>query len=52
MVSEVYTGLSALKNVFELVKGLKDIHDATIRNEAIINLQEKILSAQQELQLR
>jgi len=48
MVAEVYAGLSAFKAMFDLAKGLKDINDATIRNGAVIELQEQILSAQQE----
>jgi hypothetical protein len=48
MVGEVFAGMSALKTAFDLAKGLKDINDATVRNGAIIDLQEKILSAQQQ----
>jgi hypothetical protein len=48
MVAEVYAGLSAFKAAFDIAKGLKDIHDATLRNAAVIQLQEKILSAQAE----
>src|SRR5579863_9111223 len=48
MVAEVYAGLSAIKTAFDMAKGLKDIHDATLRNAAVIELQEKILSAQSE----
>jgi hypothetical protein len=47
MVAEVFAGLSALKTAFDIAKGLKDIDDAARRNAAIIELQEKILSAQQ-----
>jgi uncharacterized protein YlxW (UPF0749 family) len=47
MVAEVFAGLSAFKAMFDLAKGLKDISDATIRNGAIIELQEQILSAQE-----
>src|ERR1700680_505522 len=47
MVGEAIAGLSAIKTAFDIAKGLKDISDATIRNGAIIELQEKILSAQQ-----
>lgn len=47
MVAEVYAGLSAFKAMFDLAKGLKDINDATIRNAAFIELQEKILGAQE-----
>jgi hypothetical protein len=47
MVGEIYGGLSAVKAAFDIAKGLKDIHDATLRNTAVIELQEKILAAQQ-----
>lgn len=47
MVAEVYAGLSAIKTAFDMAKGLKDIHDATLRNAAVIELQEKILAAQE-----
>src|SRR6266446_1373235 len=46
MVAEIYAGLGAVKAAFDIAKGLKDINDGTIRNTAIIELQEKILSAQ------
>jgi hypothetical protein len=46
MVAEVFAGISSLKAAFDIAKGLKDIDDATRRNGAIIELQEKILSAQ------
>ena len=45
MVAEVFAGVSALKAAFDLTKGLKDIDDATRRNAAVIELQEKILAA-------
>jgi hypothetical protein len=32
----------------DIAKGLKDINDATVRNAAVIELQEKILAAQAE----
>src|ERR1700722_4631396 len=47
MVAEVFASVSALKTAFDIAKGLKDIDDATRRNAAVIELQEKILSAQQ-----
>jgi hypothetical protein len=47
MVAEVYAGLSAFKTLFDMAKGLKDINDATVRNGAIIELQEKILAARE-----
>ena len=47
MVAEVFGSLSAIKSAFDIAKGLKDIDDATRRNAAVIELQEKILTAQQ-----
>src|SRR5258708_7911008 len=47
MVAEVFAGFGALKTAFDIAKGLKDIDDAARRNAAIIELQEKILSAEQ-----
>jgi hypothetical protein len=38
--------LSAIKSAFDIAKGLKDIDDTARRNAAVIELQEKILSAQ------
>ena len=48
MVAEVFAGLGSIKAAFDIAKGLKDIDDATRRNTAIIELQEKTLSAQAE----
>lgn len=39
-------GLSVLKAAFDLAKGLKDLKSTASRNAAIIELQEKILTAQ------
>ena len=47
MVAEAIAGLSAIKTAFDLARGLKDIHDAANRNAAVIELQDKILTAQQ-----
>jgi hypothetical protein len=47
MIGEAMIGASALKTAFDMAKALKDISDATIRNAAVIELQEKILSAQE-----
>jgi Zn finger protein HypA/HybF involved in hydrogenase expression len=47
MVAEIYGGISAIKSAFDIAKGLKDIHDATLRNAAVIELQEKLLTAQE-----
>src|SRR5437762_294468 len=46
MVGEVFAGLGAFKSMYDMAKALKDINDATIRNGAVIELQEQILSAQ------
>jgi len=46
VVAEVFAGMGAIKTAFDIAKGLKDIDDATRRNAAVIELQEKILSAQ------
>jgi hypothetical protein len=47
MVGEAIAGLGAIKSAFDLAKGLKDINDAAVRNAAVIELQERILAAQQ-----
>lgn len=47
MVPELVTGLGAFKTMLDMAKGLKDINDATVRNGAVIELQEKIFAAQQ-----
>jgi hypothetical protein len=47
MPGEVFAGLSAIKIAFDIAKGLKDIDDAARRNAAIIELQEKLLIAQE-----
>jgi len=47
MVAEIFAGLSSLKTALDLAKGLKDIDDAARRNAAVIELQEKILAAQE-----
>jgi uncharacterized coiled-coil DUF342 family protein len=47
MVGEALAGLSAIKTAFDIAKGLKDIDNATSRNAAVIELQEKILAARE-----
>src|SRR6185437_11648582 len=47
MVSEVFAGIGAFKSMLDMAKALKDINDATIRNGAVIELQEKILAARE-----
>ena len=46
MVGEVFAGLGAIKSAFDMAKALKEIDDATKRNAAVIELQERILTAQ------
>lgn len=48
MVGEALASLSVFKSMLDMAKGLKDINDATIRNAAVIELQEKILAAQMQ----
>jgi hypothetical protein len=47
MVADVFAGLGSIKAAFDIAKGLKDIADATRRNAAVIELQEKILAARE-----
>ena len=47
MVAEVFAGLGAIKTAFDIAKGLKEIDDATRRNTAVIELQEKSPIAQE-----
>jgi formate dehydrogenase maturation protein FdhE len=47
VLTETIAGLGAIKTAFDMTKALKDINDATIRNGAVIELQEKILAAQE-----
>ena len=46
-MSEFVAGLSIFKALYDSAKDLKDINDATIRNSAVIELQEKILTARE-----
>ncbi len=48
MVSEAITGIGIFKSILDMAKGLKDINDATVRNTAIIELQENILAAREQ----
>lgn len=47
MVGEIVTGLGLFKSMLDTAKGLKDINDASVRNTVAIELQEKILTAQE-----
>ncbi len=48
MVGEAFATVSAIKSAFDIARGLKDIDDDARHNAAVIELQEKILSAQSE----
>ena len=47
MIGEAITGMNALKTALDMARALKDINDAATRNAAVIELQQKILDAQQ-----
>ena len=47
MAVELIAGLGIFKSLYDSAKALKDINDTTIRNGAIIELQEKILAARE-----
>lgn len=48
MVGEILAGLGAFKAMLDVAKGLKDLNDAAARNAVAIDLQEKILTAQEQ----
>ncbi|HEX9789848.1 MAG TPA: hypothetical protein VGA60_04220 [Kiloniellales bacterium] len=48
MASELLASLGLFKSMLDTAKGLKGINDAAIRNAAVIELQEKILTAQEQ----
>jgi hypothetical protein len=48
MASELIAGISLFKSMLNMAKGLKDMNDAAVRNGAVIELQEKILSAREQ----
>jgi hypothetical protein len=47
MAADIITGLGIFKSIYDSAKALKDINDGTVRNAAVIELQEKILTAQE-----
>ena len=47
VIAETVTGLSLFKSLYDSAKALKDMNDATVRNGAVIELQEKILAARE-----
>jgi len=48
MVDGVMAGLSAFSGLVGMARGLKDINDAVVRNEAILELTGRLLDAQQD----
>lgn len=46
VIAETVAGISAFKTAFDMAKAIKDIDDRARRNDAVIELQERILSAQ------
>lgn len=48
MASELIAGLGIFKTLLDTAKGLKDINDAAIRNGAVVELLEKILTAREQ----
>lgn len=48
VAAEIATGIGALKGAYDIAKTLKDITDRVKLNEAIIDLQNRILAAQEE----
>jgi len=48
MAADLITGIGIFKSLYDSAKALKDINDASVRNAAVIDLQEKILAAQHD----
>src|SRR6266404_9978662 len=48
MAVELIMGLNAFKTMFDMAKGLQNIHDTAARDRAVIDLQREILAAQGE----
>jgi hypothetical protein len=48
VVAEAWAGLNALKSAFDMLRGFKDVHDATERDRVVLDLQRVILTAQEE----
>lgn len=48
MVGEVFAGVSGLKGILDLLKSLKDLNDAAVRERVAIDLQGKILAAYEQ----
>jgi hypothetical protein len=48
MVGEVFAGISAFNGLLNAAKALREMDNAMVRNSAVIDLQGKILAAQEE----
>ena len=48
MVSELIASAGVFKTLFDMAKGLKDINDTTVRNRAVVELLEKIITAREQ----
>ena len=48
MAVDFLAGIGAFRSMYDAAKALKEMNDATVRNTAVIELQEKILSAREE----
>jgi hypothetical protein len=48
MVGEIFGGISAFSGLVGMARGMKDMNDSVVRNEAVYALTEKLLDAQQE----
>ena len=47
VVGEIFAGISAFRAMYDSAKALKDMNDGAVRNGAVVELLEKILTAQQ-----
>jgi hypothetical protein len=48
MAAEIFAGIGAFKQILETLRTLKDMNDQGVRSAAAIDLQQKILDAQQQ----
>jgi hypothetical protein len=47
MVAEIFGGISAFKSLFDIAKVVKEANDATVRDRAIVDLLDKIITARE-----
>jgi len=48
MAAEVFAGIGAFKQMFDMARALKDMSDQNIRMTTAIDLQQRILEAQEQ----